>query len=748
MVDEPLGVLLRRLRTTADLTLETLSEISGVSVRTISDIERGVSLGPRRRTVELLVDALGVDHDDRRALTAAARAGRLQPGTSAPGLSSLPRNVTDFAGRDLERARIAAHLTAAAPERPCPVAVVSGPPGFGKTSLAVQVATDTAARFDEVHFVDLRGYDEQPVDVLSLLNVLVHAVAPRTGAVAREIEQATALWHSVLADRRVLLVLDSVAAEDQVRAAVPPTGPSAVIVTTRGTLAGLEDVLRVNLAPLRPAESEALLGRIVPAAQTAGQDLGRLAALCGNVPLALRIAGNRLASREAWTVDDLVDRLAAEDRRLDALRAGDLEIRAAMASSYERVSAQGRQLFRRLALLRAESFAEPTAARLVSADLATASDALDELTELGLVQAAPRGRYQLHDLVRLFAQARLHDEEPQADRIATETDLRHWALTVTIAAGRWFEPGFESAPPERDPLVALETSDQAQDWLRSEAGLWLFAVRESAGVGEHRLVVEVAESLHWFSDLWAYWGHWHEVFALSTAAARTLGDDSALATHLGYLSWAQTFTLLEPELALASALEAGEVATRAGDPRQRAWAANYAGSAYRYLGRYDESALASQRAADLFAACGDTEGNLQAVRGVSLALRWAGRLEESIANERAVQARLDDPSLVVSPHVAAITRVAGLTTITLALVDLQRWEEALATATHTLDLLEHTDVVSLRQRMLESRIRALAALDRMPEAQADQTRLIRYSEAVGDTATADGARGLLPDRGD
>lgn len=739
---ESLGAVLRRLRLARDHTLESLAELSTVSWRTISDIERGVSVGPQRRTLQLLADALEVTDEDRASLLSAARAGRTRAPSAAP--AALPRSVADFTGRDREQLSISRHLRSGAADRPAPVVVVSGPPGFGKTSLAVKVATDLTGSFDAVHFVDLRGYDARPVQVLTLLNRLIHAVEPLTGPAPRLIEDAVALWRRVLGTRRVLLVLDNAATEDQVRAVLPATGPTAVVITSRGTLAGLEDVARVALDHLSAAESVTMLRRLLLTTQTDGQDLERLAILCGHVPLALRIAGNRLASRQTWTVDDLASRLTSEDRRIAGLRAGDLEIRAAIALSYDRLSERGRRTFRRLALLRGTTFGEALAARLVPTDLTTAEDIVDELADLGLVQPAVQGRYHLHDLLRLFARDRWLEEEPLVDRVAGEIDLRRWLLGVTISAGRWFEPDFGGAPPVPDPLVELETADQAQAWLRVESEHWFVALQESAKVGEHQLVIDVAESLHWFSDWWMDWGHWHEVFSSAVQAARALGDDDALATQLGYLSWAEMYTRQQPELALAHALEAGEIARRAGNPRQVGWAALYAHQAYRVLGRFDE-ALLSARAAELaLAEARDAEGRLQARGATAVTLLHLGRYEETIDHQRRVLAEIDDPRSTLSVPVAELTRAASATVISTALARLCRWQETIDIASETLDRVPAaTEVVRLLQRLLENRATALGALGRRTDALADQARLIRLHESLGDAAGAAAARALL-----
>lgn len=742
MTSESLGAVLRRLRSAQNHTLESLAELSTVSGRAISDIERGVSLAPQRRTLQLLADALELTDDDRGALLAAARAGRGRATPSAT--SALPRTVADFTGRQVEQQTIAAAVTAGMADRPAPVVVIGGPPGFGKTSLAVKVATDLADAFDAVHFVDLRGYDPRPVEVLPLLNRLIHAVEPQSGAAPRVLEDAVALWHSVLGSRRVLMILDNAASEDQVRAVLPATGPAAVVITSRGTLAGLEDVVRVPLDQLSEADSLRLLRNLVPRAQTDGQDLERLAALCGHVPLALRIAGNRLASRQTWTVDDLAARLASEDRRIAGLRAGDLEIRAAIALSYDRLSERGRRTFRRLALLRGTTFGDSLAARLVPTDLMTAEDVVEELADLGLVQPAAQGRYHLHDLLRLFARDRWQEEEPLADRVASEIDLRRWLLGVTIGAGRWFEPDFGSAPPVPDPLVSLETSEQAQSWLREESEHWLIALQETARVGEHRLVVDVAESLHWFSDWWVHWGHWHEVFALAVQAARDLGDDDALATQLGYLSWAETFTRLQPEVGLAHALEADAVARRAGNLQQEGWAGIYAHSAQRQLGRFDEALPIARTAERVLAQAGDIEGQVQARRAVAMTLLRLGRYEEAIEDERRVLAEIDGPDCPVSTPIAAFTRGASASVISTGLVGLGRWQEAVDLVTEAFATIPiASDVVSIRSRLLENRARALDALGRRAEATADQARLVEVRESIGDAAGAAAARRLL-----
>lgn len=720
-MSEPLGPLLRRLRRGRDLTLEALAERSGVSDRTISDIERGASLGPQRRTVELLAVGLGLGDEERERLLAAARAGRYRPAGTVGGRAALPRVVADFVGREGELAQLLGALDAPA-GAPAPAVLVHGLPGLGKTTLAVHVASRLTASFEATLFVDLRGFDRTPVTPMQALVRLISALDPASGRVPRREADAVDTWQGLIAGRRLLLVFDNVASESQVRPLMPRVAPAATIVTSRRPLPGLESVLRLPLAPLRAAESVELLRRIVPQAQLVadgGETVARLAALCADVPLALRITGNRLASRAGWSARDLLDRLAAEDRRIDGLKAGDLDLRATVAPSYEQLSPQARRAFRRLALLCAASFGDALVARALGAGLREAEDALDEITDLGLLQAAAQGRFELHDLLRLFARDRFLAEEDGETRRHLSDDLRHWLLATTIDAGRWFEPGYETPPDEPDPLVDLGTATRAHAWLQTEAEHWFPAFQEAARAGEHQLVVDVAESLHWFSDRWMHWGHWHEVYAAGVAAARALSDDTVLATQLGYLSWAESKTRSDPVTALDLALEARDVARRAGDQQQQGWATLYLSWAHEELDELDQAWATAAEAAALFAASDDLAGRLQALRNTAVLLLDLGRAEESMAQERAVLDLLEVSEARVGRQVAGLTRMGSLIGTAKSLVLLGRHREAVDFASRAIALEPDLAITNFHVSALRVRARAAQGLGRTSAARAD-----------------------------
>ncbi|WP_078896415.1 helix-turn-helix domain-containing protein [Streptomyces sp. NRRL S-495] len=433
-----LGSLLRQHRHEAGLTLEELAEESGVSARAIGDMERGHSRGPQARTVQALAVALGLTRAATEELVGAARAGRRRrPAAAAPGLCDLPPAVPDFTGRETETAWLGRSITA--PAGP-PVSIVSGAPGLGKTALVVHAGARLVDRFaDGCFFVDLRGLDAEPVVPHDALARLLRALGVRERDLPAETDERRVLYRRLMRDREALVVLDNAAHEAQVRDLLPGPGSSRLWVTSRRTLAGIEHARRLVLAPLPAGAATALLGAILAQREdeTVGADgsaapddsgpdgsgpavLARIAALCGNLPLALRIAGNRLLSRPAWSARGLAERLGDEDLRLQRLTAGDLRIRSAFRLSYEQLSEPVRRLFRRLALVPGPDFGPGAGAALTGLGPELVEEMLDELLDLGLLGHTATDRLLFHDLLRLYARERLQEEETSQERAAAE----------------------------------------------------------------------------------------------------------------------------------------------------------------------------------------------------------------------------------------------------------------------------------------------------------------------------------------
>ncbi|MGW0802557.1 ATP-binding protein [Nonomuraea sp. NPDC002799] len=733
------GALLRARRQAADLTIEELSQASGVSVRAIGDMERGISRGPQRRTVAALAEVLRLPPEDHDALLTAARAGRPRPAPSSSGICELPRGIGDFTGREHElgllRELAVRHAGA---DGPAVTATVSGTAGMGKTALAVHAADRLADLFpDGRFFLDLRGMDATPLASGTGLARLLKALGLAERGIPADEQERAGHYRALLRERRCLIVLDNAASESQVRPLLPGDGPSMTLITSRRPLAGLEGVHQIPLAQLAEVEAAALLRAIVGEPRSAAEPdtVGELARLCGHLPLAMRIAGNRLQSRPGWTIKQLAGRLDDEERRLDALAAGDLHVAAAFALSYEQLTPNARQTFRRLALAAAPGFGIPLTAILMQLDLDDAEDALEELVDLGLLTSPYAGRYVFHDLVRLYARAQLEREDPVEAQEVARVRMESWLLEVATVAGRWFEPGYGAPPPEWRSLVTLNSQQEAGDWLQAESTAWLEALRSAARRGEHPTVIEVAGSMHWFSPLWRRWGHWREVFELSSTVAHTLGDRLQEAVHLNLLSWALSVCEGRDEEAEATALRALDLAREVGDARQQGWALSHAGWAIMGDPANLERELDyTRRAADLLLQAGDREGYPVAMTGHIHALRRAGRIEEALQHCLALLDRLRDPAYGRSPahvsyHLGSTLAYRG--TIYLLL---ERWEEAVASYRQALpELSAHpaantAEALALTQRRIGT---ALRRLGRVEEARQVLTEAARLYEEDG-----------------
>ncbi|WP_327588401.1 helix-turn-helix domain-containing protein [Nonomuraea sp. NBC_00507] len=739
------GALLRAHRQAADLTIEELSHASGVSVRAIGDMERGVSRGPQRRTVAALAEVLRLPPHDHDALIAAARAGRPRPAPSTAGVCELPRGIGDFTGREHELGllrELAARHTG--DDGPAVTATLWGTAGMGKTALAVHAAGRLADLFpDGRFFLDLRGMDATPLESGNGLARLLKALGVPEPSIPADEQERAGHYRALLNERRCLIVLDNAASESQVRPLLPGGGPSMTLITSRRPLAGLEGVHQVPLAQLADVEAADLLRAIVDDARSVVEPdaVDELARLCGHLPLAMRIAGNRLQSRPGWTIKQLAGRLSDEERRLDNLAAGDLHVAAAFALSYDQLTPTARQTFRWLALSAAPDFGAPLAAVLTQLDLDDAEDALEELVELGLLQSPYPARYRFHDLVRLYARAQLSKEEPVEAQHGARRRMEAWLLEVAIVAGRWFEPGYGAPPPEWRSLVTLDSQQEAGEWLQAEGTAWLEALRSAAQRGEHATVVEVAESMNWFSDQWIRWGHWREVFDLSSSAARAMGDRLQEAAHLNHLSWALSQCEGRMEEGEATALRALELAREVGDIRQQGWALVSASWTIRGDPANLERELDyTRRAADLLLQARDREFYPAAVSAYIYGLRRAGRIEEALEHSLALVATLRDPSYGGSPTLVGYGLGSALGHLGTAYLALERWDEAVDAYQKALAELRARPIalaLGLTHRRLGT---ALRRLGRVEEARHALTEAVRLFEASGDTEPAAEAR--------
>ncbi|MBQ1022312.1 helix-turn-helix domain-containing protein [Micromonospora sp. D93] len=704
------GGLLRTLRLERRLTQEELAEAAGSSVRGIREMERGRVRSPQRRTVVLLADALRLAGADRDRFVALARVERQphdraavpddravvpddrvavpgdrakvpddrvpvphnRPAVVVPG--ELPTAVPDLAGRAeiLERlSALAADVTAGRPDT-ASVVVLHGPPGIGKTSLAVVAGHRLSPAFAGGQlFVDLQGVSpDGPVDPAEALAGLLRSLGVPDSRVPVSLAERGGLFRTLTRDRALLVVLDNAASEAQVRPLLPAGRGCLALVTCRRPLTGLAGAVRLPLDLLTPAAGRLLLAAIVGADRIAAEPVAadQLVKLCGRLPLAVRIAGNRLASRPQWSVGWLVDLLHDQRQRLTALTAGDLGVRSAFEVSYRQLDPMTARVFRRASLIPGTDFEPALVAAVAGTAEETAAAALEELVEAGVLLTLG-DRYQFHDLVRLYAQERLDAEEQQDCRTRAHDQMVAWLLRRTRQAGLMFEPVAcrVDSPFDDDRAAAY--------WLDRESGNWLAALRDAARRGRHADVVAVTRALHWYSDANSHRHSWDEIFSLGVAAARAAGSPRDEAVLLNFLGWARYFCRDRNIDGLAALDRALELARLIGDRREEAWALTYTAAIFIRIGSGVLAVDHCRRAVGLFREIGYALGENGAASVQGGALAALGRFAEAADLHRDVLAFYGHGS-GLSRTGAVVARAGAMMSLGADLAGMGQWRAA------------------------------------------------------------------------
>jgi transcriptional regulator with XRE-family HTH domain len=401
------GNALQRRRVEAQLTQQDLADRAGIGVRTLRDLESGRVRCPRSSTVRLLADVLGLRDADAQEFAHLGmreywkrRAEEPLPQDALPPPHQLPPGVAAFIGREPEIATITAVLTSTAPA----IVAIDGMGGVGKTSLAIHVAHRVADLFpDGQLYVNLR---DRTTGALQCR--LMREVCGAVLEIPDDLDEAAAHLRSAITGRRMLIVLDDATDVEQVAALLPGALGTAAVITGRRVMSGLPQAHHVSLR--LPTEDDA----IAQLAATVGWprvDRERDAAeavvrRCGLLPLAVHMAGMRLASRPQWSIRHLARRLAGDARRLDELERADCSVRACFAASVDRLVAtrhEDARAFGLLGRLDNDAVTVKIAAHLWGLSEADAEGTLERLADLHLIEAESPTRYRMNDLLRLYA---------------------------------------------------------------------------------------------------------------------------------------------------------------------------------------------------------------------------------------------------------------------------------------------------------------------------------------------------------
>ncbi|MFI0816565.1 AfsR/SARP family transcriptional regulator [Streptomyces sp. NPDC021098] len=492
--------------------------------------------------------------------------------------------------------------------RPVVIAAIDGTGGVGKSTLAIHAAHQLAERFPHGQlYVDLHGTTAglSPLEPAEVLGRFLRALGVDGSSVPGDTDEASAQFRSLVAGRRLLVILDNAASVDQVRPLLPAGPDCAALVTSREMLTTLEGATHLHLDVLPHDQAVALLERIVGVERVRAEpeEAEAITRLCGRLPLALRIAGARLAARRSWPLRTLVAKLTDARGRLDELRFGDLAVRTSFQVSYDAFRLGGRsddadavRAFRLLSVVPGQDVSLPVAAALLDHPADRAENALERLVDAQLLESPDSVRYHMHDLLRLFASERAEREEPEGESAAAlERTMACYVATaqraVTLLDPRRPWPRH----PVEGTVVPLGDRTEAEAWLKTEAGNLVAAVAHSVtqSDGLARLGIRLAQALQWFLYPRAHAQDLQTINELAIGAARRLGD-------------------LESQ----------------------AWALDHLAGAHWLQHSYEEMRAALERALEIWRAIGHQRGEQRSLCNLADALSELGLFEEAIGVQR------------------------------------------------------------------------------------------------------------------
>ncbi|MFI9381042.1 BTAD domain-containing putative transcriptional regulator [Kutzneria sp. NPDC052558] len=454
----------------------------------------------------------------------------------------LPPDVADFTGREAEIALLSRRLRQST--QATTVCVIAGTAGAGKSSLAVHTAHLVREHFpDGQLYVNLRGVHSASLEPIEVLARFLRALGVPAASIPDGLEERADLYRTLLADRRVLIVLDDAADERHVRDLLPGGSGCAVLVTSRRRLPALAGALHVDLAVFAETEATELLETLIGAERVAREPDGAadIVRLCGWLPLAVRITGARLSARPQWPLHLMATRLRERHQLLDELSVGDLEVRGSLLLSYEGLSEAERRTLRLLGWLGTMEFASWFVAPLLDATVGATDRLLERLADTYLldtvtVDAAGSPRYQLHDLTRAFAIERAEAEEPVPPTEAVERVV-HCAVTMIDEATARMPRGSSTHVSGRprfsspDPATLARLVADPVGWFDAERSVFVALVERASELG----LVTASTSLAAALSASAFtarnqFDQWWQTHSAALQAADLAGDDASKAS--------------------------------------------------------------------------------------------------------------------------------------------------------------------------------------------------------------------------
>lgn len=609
-----------------------------------------------------LVDELGVEpgaalrHLHQQILTSDP-ALTPRPGSPAAPLRvphQLPVDVAGFTGRDQHLAELDLLLPGGSGEpedrqtgsRPTAgvISAVSGTAGVGKSALAVHWAHRVAERFpDGQLYVNLRGYDpEGPVTAGEALGGFLRALELTGQDIPSDTSERAARFRSLLAGRRMLLLLDNVGEAEQVRPLLPGNPVCVTLVTSRSSLIGLvarDGAVRLDLDLLPAAEAVSLLRVLIgPRADAEPGLLATLAGQCARLPLALRVAAELARARPAVSLAHLVAELADEQRRLDLLEAGGdprTAVRSVFSWSCRRLDPGTLQVFRLAGLHPGPDIDAFAVAALADCPVRQAGQALGRLAQVHLMHSVTPVRYGMHDLLRAYARELAVTQVSETERREALTRLLRYQLyTAATAMDVLFPAEDDQRPLAARPATAVPSLTEpgpARDWLDANRAGLVAAAGQGAAQGHLAHASMLAATIFRYLD---HGGHYVEAAALHThayTAARRAGDRAAEANGLiglGVIDYHQG----RFQESVERFKQALSLSTAAGDRPSEARSLCNLGIAEFYQGHYEQSVGHLQQAVALSSELGYRAGEARNLGNLGTAEARLGRYESAVAH--------------------------------------------------------------------------------------------------------------------
>ncbi|MFL6145455.1 MAG: BTAD domain-containing putative transcriptional regulator [Labedaea sp.] len=589
--------------------------------------------------------------------------------------AQLPPDVVGFTGRDEDLAWLDGllHTEGDEPATAVVIAAVGGMAGVGKTALVVHWAHRVRHRFaDGQLYVNLRGYAaDSPVRPIQALARFLRALGVPPDHVPSDVDEAATAYRSLVASRRILVVLDNARDPGQVRPLLPGGPGCLALVTSRDRLDGLvarDGAFPLTLGGLTGDEASSLLVRLLGTDRvgTEPDAVAELAALCGNLPLALRIAAAKLSASPHTRIDEYTERLGED--RLEGLQTDGDGVRAAVDVSYAALPGDARRLLRLLSLISGPDLTVASAAALTGGQLRGAAATLDRLATAHLIDKHAPGRYGMHDLLRHYAAERAAAEESETGRHAALDRLHeHYQRQVSGAAALLY-PGILRLPQPETAPAAFATKSAALTWLDTERANLVATIVHTARCGPREVAWRLVDGLRGYFIHRMHLVDWHVAAEAALAAADADGDQHGLTTtHLGLASL--HLVRERPAEAIHHYRRAVDHAERAGWPLGSAAAlgniglvylqqgqltaavehlcqsqavrerlehpvgvaidVDNLGAAYRGLGRLELAAQCHAQAAAVHQRAGSTITEAEATTGLGIAYHALGRLHDA-----------------------------------------------------------------------------------------------------------------------